>query len=228
MDLRICTGCGAWLDPVRVEPSDPVLVCADCGRRQPFRRLPLFALTGPSGAGKSTVCRLLTARLDGAIVVLEQDVLWTGGLTDPADDFRLFRATWLRMAGMINQSGRPVLLCGTVVPVQFERCAERGFVGDIHYLALVCEPGVLRERLRARPAWRGWDAERIEETVRFNGWIRAGHAGGAVDLLDTTDLEPARTTDAVASWVRRGLEQHGLAPRGSASPPDPGVGCVAD
>jgi len=203
VDLRICTACGAWLDPIEVLPDEPVLVCANCGRHQPFLRLPLFSLTGPSGTGKSTVGRRLIAELGDSVVVLEQDVLWTAGLTDPTDDYRQFRASWLRMAGMIHQSGRPVVLCGTVVPVQFERCAERVFVGDIHYLALVCEPDVLRERLRARPAWRGWDSSRIEEALSFNDWVRGNP--GQMELLDTTTLSLPQTVRAVAAWVRRGL-----------------------
>lgn len=203
MDLRICTACGVWVDPPKVLPGEPVLVCGDCGHQQPFRRLPLFSLTGPSGTGKSTVSRQLTAELGDLVVVLEQDVLWTAGLTNPAGDYHQFRATWLRMAGMIHQSGRPVVLCGTVVPVQFDRCAERVFVGDIHYLALVCEPDVLRERLRARPAWRGWDSARIEETLSFNDWVRGNP--GQMELLDTTTLSLPQTVGAVAAWVRRGL-----------------------
>jgi len=177
-------------------------VCAECGHHQPFKRLPLFALTGPSGSGKSTVTRLLAGELGGRAVVLEQDVLWTGGLRDPADDFRLFRSTWLRMVGMIHQSGRPVVLCGTVVPAQFERCPQRVFVGDIHYLGLVCEPDVLRRRLRSRPAWRGWDERRIEEMLAFADRLRRA---GEVELLDTTGRPPEETARAVAAWVSRGL-----------------------
>lgn len=148
---------------------------------------------------------MLSPALADLAVVVEQDVLWTAGLQDPADDFGAFRSTWLRMAAMIHQSGRPMVLVGTVVPVQLEHRPERVFVGDIHYLGLVCEPEVLSARLRARPTWRGWDEPRITETLEFNDWLRRN--GPALDppveLLDTTALLLAETTRVVTDWVRR-------------------------
>jgi broad-specificity NMP kinase len=188
-----------------VDRDAPVLICEECGHRQPFRRLPLFALTGPSGGGKSTVARMLSPALADLAVVVEQDVLWTAGLQDPADDFGAFRSTWLRMAAMIHQSGRRVVLVGTVVPVQLEHRPERVFVGDIHYLGLVCEPEVLSARLRARPAWRGWGEPRTAETLAFNDWLRRNgpELHPPVELLDTTALPPAEITRVVTDWVRR-------------------------
>jgi broad-specificity NMP kinase len=207
VDLQICVGCGDRFTSPVVAPGAAVLVCAKCGHRQPFRRLPLFALTGPSGAGKSTVGRLLTPGLGDLAVMVEQDVLWTASVQDPADDFRLFRSTWLRMAAMIHQSGRPVVLVGTVVPAQLEHLPERAFVSDIHYLALVGEPEVLRARLRARPAWRGWDERRIDETLEFNDWLRreGPTLRPPVELIDTTTLSLKETVHTVTSWVRDGL-----------------------
>jgi broad-specificity NMP kinase len=209
VDLQICLGCGARLTSPVVASDAPVLVCPDCGHRQPFRRLPLFALTGPSGAGKSTVARLLPQALADAVVVVEQDVLWIPGLQDPADDFADFRRIWLRTAAMIHQSGRPVVLVGTVVPEQFERRPERAFVGEIHYMALVADADVLRARLRARPAWRGWDEPRIAETVEFNGWLRRNGPAltPPVELVDTTTLGLDETARRVVEWVRRGVDQ---------------------
>ncbi|NED99059.1 AAA family ATPase [Phytoactinopolyspora halotolerans] len=177
--------------------------CVECGHRWPFRRLPLYCVTGPSGTGKSTVAGLLTASLADRFVVLEQDVLWQAGLQDDSADHRLFRAAWLRMAAMIHQSGRPVVLCGTVVPPEFEPLPERALFSDIHYLALTCEPMVLRERLAARPAWRQWDEPRISEMLEYAAWIdrNAQEMQPPLTLVDTTDVPAIETAGAVRRWI---------------------------
>jgi broad-specificity NMP kinase len=203
LDLRICPACGDRADTPLTETREPLLICARCGHRWPFRRLPMFALTGPSGAGKSTVGPRLLERLADSAVVLEQDVLWTGALRDDVDGHPAFRATWLRMAAMIQQNGRPVVLCGTVVPPEFESLPERVFFSDIHYFALVAEPDALARRLRARPAWREWSEERIAEMLEFNDWLRAeaGALSPPVRLFDTTHASLDEAVDAVIQWI---------------------------
>ena len=84
---------------------------------------------------------------------------------------------------MLHQNGRPVVLCGTVAPPEFEPLPERAFFSDIHYLALVGHAGVAARRLRARPAWREWDEPRIEEMLEFNDWLRTSAPELGVDAL---------------------------------------------
>lgn len=198
MNPLICARCGS-----RVEPTGGALTCEGCGHPQPLLHRPLFCLAGASGTGKSTVARLLLPRLADRFVVLEQDVLWVSPLRDPTDEHRLFRSTWLRLAAMIGQSGRPVLLCGTVVPPELEPLPERGLFSDVHYLALTCRPEVLARRLRARPAWREWDEPRIAETLDYAKWIEASAAmlRPPVSLLDTTDDDVEATAQGVCTWL---------------------------
>jgi hypothetical protein len=201
LDLKICPACGDRAARPLAEGAK--LICVCCGHRWPFRRLPLFALTGPSGAGKSTVGPLLAARLAERVVLVEQDVLWIDGLRDDVDGHPAFRSVWLRMAAMIHQSGRPVVLCGTVVPPEFEDLPERVFFSDIHYLALVGQPSALRTRLRARPAWREWDEPRIAEMLEFNDWLHTNAATTSppVRLFDTTHVPIGDAVDHAEAWV---------------------------
>jgi len=200
LDLRICPACGDLGECPIV--AGAVLTCRRCGHEWPFRKLPLFAVTGPSGAGKSTVGPLLADRFGGDVVVLDQDILWIGALRD---EVGAFRSVWLRMAAMLHQNGRPVVLCGTVAPPEFEPLPERAFFSDIHYLALVGSPSSLRARLRARPAWREWDEQRIDEMLEFNDWLRKSAPELGVDLFDTTDVATETTADHVEKWIRARL-----------------------
>lgn len=207
MNPMICAGCGRWTDEPRVEPDDAgtAVVCVVCGHREPYRRLPLFSVTGPSGTGKSTVGRVLVDRLADSCVVVEQDLLWVGALRDPSGDSAAFRQTWMRLAASIQQSGRPVVLCGTVAPPQFEQWPERVLFDPIHYLALTCDDDVLRARLRARPAWRGWDEARIDEMLEFSEWVRTARTDPPMTLLDTTISTVGETADVIEGWVRARL-----------------------
>lgn len=208
--FHVCPTCGAWHPDKPVEAiggSDAVAICPACGVRIPFRRLPLFVVTGPSGAGKSTLAIALP-RLLPDCVVLDNDVLWGAVAASPEDDFRSYHAVWLRVVVNIHQSGRSVVLCGTITPEQLEDSVERRYLDAIHYLALVCEERVLVERLKARPIWRdaGSDAF-VARMVAFNDWLRthAAQTSPPMTLLDTTNAPLDTTAREVAAWVRRHL-----------------------
>ena len=206
VDLNVCPACGEWSDDLVVAAEEAVLVCPACGQRRPFARLPLFALTGPSAAGKSAVATILAGQLQPC-VVLEQDLLWLPGQLDPADEHRQFRRLWLRLVAAQHQNGRPVLLCGTVVPGQLEACPERRLVSQIHYLALVCEDAELEARLRARPAWRAWTDEKVARMMAFNQWVKrhAATTTPPMQLLDTSGRSVQDSAAGVRAWVLQQL-----------------------
>jgi predicted kinase len=202
--FNVCTACGLS----HVEPEfdgSGHLVCASCGDRRPFRRLPLLLVGGPAGAGKSSVGASLLGELTEAVVI-ESDLLWRREFDTPGDGYNEYFRLWLRLAAHISQSGKPVVLFGAgfAVPHQVEPLPERRLFSAVHYLGLVCDDRVLTARLRARPSWRNTTDELVNEHVKFNHWLK-GHAAAAeppVTLFDTTSAAIKETAALVASWIR--------------------------
>src|SRR5436190_9430713 len=170
--FNVCTSCGIS----HVEPEfdeSGFLVCLSCGDRKAIRRLPLLLVGGPAGGGKSTVGASLLGEVTEAVLI-ESDLLWRREFDTPEDGYDGYFRLWLRLAAHVSQSGRPVALFGAgfAVPHNFEELAERRLFSAIHYLALVCDDGVLAERLRARPKWRKTTPELIADHVKFNRWLK--------------------------------------------------------
>ena len=132
--LNVCPACGVYSAEPRVVDGDPgwaLAVCASCGAGARFRRLPLFVVTGTSGAGKTAACRSLTHTLPEC-VVLESDILWGAIDTSGNDGLERYWNAWLRLIVNINQAGRPVLLCCTVVPSLIEARPFRSCLAETH------------------------------------------------------------------------------------------------
>lgn len=181
--------------------------CVSCGHAHPYELLPpILFLTGPSGAGKSAVYEHLLGRTPEAILI-DQDLLWgmNPAFDDPASGYREFRSLVFGLALRIAANATPVVVDGTVVPKDYERLPSRPLVSSTAYLALVCEDDVLAERLRARPTWRGWDADRVAVMVEMNRAIKqyAADWEPPVELVDTTGRTIAETAGEVHNWIRR-------------------------
>ena len=210
MPTNVCPQCGAWEVQKRIIPVDgnwAIALCSTCGEGSRFLRLPLFIVTGASGSGKTTVMHRLLHTLPEC-VVLESDILWGTVPADGPNDFHSYHDLWLRMVKAIAQAGKPVLLCGTALPETMEHLPERRYIAAIHYLALVCDAGVQRERLVARPAWRQSGAEDfLQAQVGFNQHLRE-HAAEMIppmEVLDTTEVSAAETASRVRRWVQSRL-----------------------
>jgi shikimate kinase len=206
--LNICANCGQYRPDKIIDPVGPVAICPECGYRHPFRQLPLFVVAGASGAGKSTVCRRLM-QTQTLAVALDDDILWRAEFDTPANGYRDFFETWLRLAANISQAGRPVLLFGGGIglPANLEPCVYRRYFSVVHYLALVCDDEALTERLTRRPAWRqSAAAEFLTSQHRFNQWFKAyRETQPAMTRVDTTRVDEATTARQVLDWVNAGL-----------------------
>ncbi len=205
--FNICPQCGMYSEIKTIDPTGPFAICRHCGYEHPFRQLPAFVVTGASGSGKSAACLQLVPLLPECIV-LEVDIFWRPEFAKPENDYRDFRNLCLRVAKNVGQSGRPVVLCGTAVPGQYESCPERIYFTDLHYLALVCEDAVLRQRLEARPPWRqSGKPDTVKDTVEFNRWLKtnAKTSEPPMSLLDTSSATIQTTSEQIAAWVRRHL-----------------------
>ena len=201
--LNVCPRCGEYSADQQIEPSGPFAVCASCGFRQKFLRLPLFVVTGANGTGKSTVARhLVGAAVD--YVCLDGDVLWDPRYETREDGLEAFQTLLLRVAKNISQSGRPVVLMAGGIPDEFEASPERRYFAEIHYLALVCEDTELLARLRRRPAWRmSASPEVLARERAFNEWLRRNGSTTVppMTLVESCTIPEAETARRVAGWI---------------------------
>ncbi len=201
--FNVCPDCGEYSEEKSIDPNGPVAICPYCGHRHPFVQLPLFIITGASGSGKTTVCQELATHMTQC-VFMESDILWRTEFATPDDNYRSYRNLWLRLAKNISQAGRPVVLCGSAIPEQFESCPERRYFTTIHYLALVCAPEVLKQRLQSRPQWRQSSSLTfIKQMLDFNAWFmdHARQTKPPITLLNNTRLSIDETSEKIADWI---------------------------
>ncbi len=89
------------------------------------------------------------------------------------------------------------------VPENLEKCVERRYFSDIHYLALVCTDKTLAGRLLKRPPWRGTHDEAfIAENQCFNRWFKAYNGQPNIQLLDTSSAPIEQTALMVHEWIQ--------------------------
>ena len=201
--FNVCPNCGEYRVDKLVLAEGPYAVCPVCEYRHRFVRLPLFIVTGASGTGKTTTC-LTAAAATRDFVVMESDILYSDEFNKPGTDYQRYRELWLRVCKNISQAGKPVILCGSCIPSQFESCVERRYFSELHYLALVCDDEAVALRLRARPAWRRTsDDEYIARHVEFNRWLKenARSTEPPMTLLDTTEIGVDESVERLLSWA---------------------------
>ncbi len=205
--FNVCPQCGMYSEAKTIDPDGPFAICRHCGYAHPFKRLPLFVVTGASASGKSAACLQLAPILPEC-VVLECDLFWRREFDTPDTNYREFRNLCLRVAKNIGQAGRPIVLCGSSIPEQYEGCPERIYFSAMHTAALVCDDKILRQRLVDRPPWR--DSSKpmsVQKQIEFNHWFKthAAQIQPPITLLDTSRASVVSTAGQIAGWVRQQL-----------------------
>lgn len=172
--------------------------CPFCGHTEEINRMPLFIITGASGVGKSTVCRQLFLK-EKDYIVMESDILWNNSFNHPENNYREYRELWLRMCKNISQIGKPVVLCGSAVPEQFENCLERRYFSEIYYLALVCDEDILCKRLEERVDYKNY----IKGSIEFNAWLKenADKTNPKIKLIESSNLTVHEKEKIINDWI---------------------------
>ena len=195
----ICLECHAWIEPIFDKVSQ-ISCCPECGHEESRRFFPLFIVTGPSGAGKTAVVAELQ-RLLPDWEVFDTDLLWDSGR-----DWNMVKANWLRIADNLAQRphGRLTVLCGTMQPEDIVKSGLGSHFSTIYWLSLVCDSEILRERLSARPAWRGCNEEFIIKQQEYLEWLKDNALTAFIPplkLLDTSHSSISSTAQKICDWV---------------------------
>lgn len=201
--FNICSNCGEYHVDKIIEPKGPYAKCPSCGHPHQFKQLPLFIITGASGVGKTSVCREL-ANTSTQTIAIESDILWRNEFNCPDNDYREYREMWLRLCKNISQAGKPVVLCGSAVPSQFEDCNERRYFSQLYYLALTCNDDLLKERLKKRPSLRNCNSDEfINGHIQFNNWFikNAEKSLPQITLLDTSHDSIKTSVENIINWI---------------------------
>ena len=197
--MHYCESCP---DPTLMGPASGVAVCPICGPEEAAPTQPFLVVTGASGSGKSTLLYPLAHELAGEAAVFDIDSL-IAPFNMQADgvgvNWAAVRAAWLSVAHGLAAGGLPTVLLGPLAPFHLQDLRQTRWVRSLHFFLLDCPDAIRRERLEARPPWRGRQRERdIEEQTRWSAWLREHiHEG-----VDTGGAGVDETVKSVAAWVR--------------------------
>jgi len=198
-----CLQCGEPLEaPTAVGRTQ--LACRNCGTRRTFVRGPMVVITGAPGVGETVLGIRLAARLDNGVVIEPPG----SGITK-RDSLTIM--TWFKdmlvLGAQVAQSGRYLVIPNFSRPRELDELPERPWVASIHWLALVCDPEVLAQRLRQRRKSRAIDDAELTGLLGVNEEIRdIALAGPRVSVLDTTAMSPDAVVDAAARLIESWME----------------------
>jgi hypothetical protein len=166
-------------------------------------------VTGVQASGKSVVGRLLAGRFDRAAFI-DGDTVWkfiVAGAEDMGPDpspdalrqLELRYRNTAMLATAYRDAGFTAVCADNVYGLDITRYADwLGRPAAVVVLRPSVEAVVERYGERGGAAYRGWDEAGIATAVRqFDTWLASATPAGL--WLDTTQLSPAETVDAILS-----------------------------
>ena len=197
--IEICPKCGNYGWDKNVENSR--ISCPKCGYQWEFRSMPLFILTGCSGVGKTTTAQeIMQRKVD--FVVLDADIFFGYMKLETEEDYLKWIDVIENLSKDIMQCGRPVLwtLAGNLDKLHEGYCSR--FFSKIYCLALVCEPDLIRDRMKNGRGItdEGW----IEGSVSYNQYFREHDSLGDTkfETFDISGKTPGEVAEYVIQWVK--------------------------
>lgn len=159
-------------------------------------KLPLFIVTGTSGSGKTTVIPFLREKLPEYCVFDIDSMI--------PEDYDIMKCNWLRVARDIAKSGRPTILCGTIIPENLKTCDQIDEFCEIFYINLDINAQVINKRLNER----NWNNELIQNCVDFSVWL-GKNADTSFDPpmfnIDCNQKTPNEISDKIISYIEEKL-----------------------
>jgi len=195
--LNYCRKCGSYRADKIISTNGKTMTCPKCGFKQEIKRLPLFIITGASGVGKSTIA-LELYKNEKDYIVLESDILWNNAYNTPEDDYLAYRELQLRLSKNISQVGKPVVLCGSAIPKQYENCVESRYFSSINFIAMVCDEKTLEKRLRVGRNVN--DDNWINSSIEFNKWL-IENKNQNIKLIDTSKSDIKLYAKQINDWI---------------------------
>ena len=163
----------------------------------------IICVTGACGSGKSTMRVFLEKRLDGEkFACIDTDECGLNWWDYAGTDHELQYKDDCLAEAVRRAKGRTLIFVGCTNPADFitaNRIPDE--VEATYFVTLVADDEVIRERLLARPAERGFNEGNIQPHIEYNRWFRRNRGKFPLQL-DTGKMSEDETADKIAEFVK--------------------------
>ena len=163
----------------------------------------LFIITGTCGSGKSTMKDYLKKKLDQKqFAAIDSDEVglnwWDYAGTERESKYS--EDTLNRAVEMAE--GKDLIFVSCLNPIDyFQKTDVSEEIETTYFIALCPTDEVIEDRLKARPASRGFDTyEKRKPHIEYNGWFRKNKSKFQL-FVDNTNITEEETADVIASYI---------------------------